>query len=132
MVLTLSRQPAKSAIAHYFHSKELDFDLHQREVVIRRYFVQKGDFCGLFEKSAANDRYAPSSIEKASSPMRRRVPILTQETLDIERIKRRIGLAMPQHIFRLIILLVACAVIGYAAKRGFTVKSFLRIRSLPG
>ena len=56
--------------------------------------------------------------------MRRRVPILTQETLDIERIERRIGLAMPRHIFRLIVLLVACAVIGYAAKRGFTVKSF--------
>ena len=31
---------------------------------------------------------------------------------------------MPRHIFRLIVLLVACAVIGYAAKRGFTVKSF--------
>ena len=56
--------------------------------------------------------------------MHRRVPILTQETLDIEQIKWRIGLAMPRHIFRLIVLLVACAVIGYAAKRGFTVKSF--------
>jgi cytochrome c553 len=56
--------------------------------------------------------------------MHRRVPILTQEILDIERIKWRIGLAMPRHIFRLIVLLVACAVIGYAAKRGFTVKSF--------
>jgi len=89
VILALSRQPAKSVIVHYFHSKELDFDLHQREVVIGRYFVQKGI-------SAA----------------------------DIERIERRIGLAMPQHIFRLIVLLVACAVIGYAAKRGFTVKSF--------
>ncbi len=34
------------------------------------------------------------------------------------------GLAMPRHIFRLILLLVACGVIGYAAKRGFTTKSF--------
>ncbi len=31
---------------------------------------------------------------------------------------------MPRHIFRLIVLLVACAVIGYTAKREFTVKSF--------
>src|SRR5208282_4504996 len=76
------------------------------------------------EKSAADDRCAPSSIGKASLPMRRRVPILTQETLDLERIRRRIGLAMPRHIFRLIVLLVAGAVIGYAAKSGFTVKSF--------
>ncbi len=31
---------------------------------------------------------------------------------------------MPRHIFRLIVVLVAGAVIGYAAKSGFTVKSF--------
>src|SRR6516164_2671068 len=31
---------------------------------------------------------------------------------------------MPRHIFRLILLLAALALIGYAAKRGFTTKSF--------
>jgi len=55
VILARSRQPAKSVIAHYFQAKELDFDLHQREVVIRRYFVRVGVFRDLFKKSFGSD-----------------------------------------------------------------------------
>jgi cytochrome c553 len=63
------------------------------------------------------------SIAKAS-PMHRRDPILTQEDLAIGRNELRMRSAMPRHISRLILLLVALVVVGYTAKRVFTVKSF--------
>jgi cytochrome c553 len=56
--------------------------------------------------------------------MFRRSGDLSQAQLDIDRIAPRSGKAMPRHISRLILVILACVVVGYGAKRFFTVNSF--------
>src|SRR5664279_785318 len=49
---------------------------------------------------------------------------LDHAQLDIDRIVPRNGNAMPRHIFRLILVILVCVVVGYSAKRFFTLNSF--------